>query len=291
MTYLKLKPTHLLIISLTISGLFVSCNQTTKNNSVETVEEKKETIEKLPYNTNNTKGMLLAIGEACGGIDALKALKDVEYDYQYISPDGKKDISKERYIFSNETSWAKYTTHQVNVPSSLEGDVVQFFDGKNSNVYANQKPLNDPQVIGTGQFLRQANYFWFTMMFKLSDPGIISEYKGQEDINGAKYDVLHVTYNPEITGKEQNDIFILYINPESRMVESFKFSLPAFGVNEPVLLAELTYEEIDGIQVITRRVMSAPKPDGSGMALLVNQQSKNVKFNNGFTTSQLSKNY
>jgi len=285
---LKLKRIRLFIIALTFLGLFASCNQTTKNSNVEVVVKKTKTIEKPPYNTNDTKGMLMAIAEANGGFNKLLTLRDVEFDYNYISPDGKKDVSKERYIFRNETSWAKYTTHEVNVPSTIEGDVVQFFDGQKATVYENQKPLNDPQVIGTGQFLRQANYFWFTMMFKLTDPGVISEYKGQEDINGATYDLLYVTYNPEITGKEQNDIFILYINPESRMVESFKFSLPAFGVSEPVLLAELTYEEINGIQVIIRRVMSSPKPDGSGMTLLVDQQTSNVKFNNGFTTLQLS---
>ena len=73
------------------------------------------------------------------------------------------------------------------------------------------------------------------------------------------------------------------------MVESFKFSLPAFGVEAPVLHAQLTYEEIDGIQVITKRIMTAPSPDGTEMLPLVDQQLSNIKFNNGFTTEQLRK--
>ena len=73
------------------------------------------------------------------------------------------------------------------------------------------------------------------------------------------------------------------------MVESFYFSLPAFGFDKPVLHAKLTYEEIDGIMVITRRIMSSPLPDGSGMTLMVDQRLENIKFNNGFTAAQLSK--
>ena len=167
--------------------------------------------------------------------------------------------------------------------------MVQFFNGEKSSVYNNGEAVEDPKVVGTGQFLRQANYMWFTMMFKLTDPGTIQEYKGQEEIDGVTYDVVMVTYDSESTGKEQNDTFILHINPETKMVESFNFSLPAFGVEQPVLLAKLTYTEIDGIHVISNREMFAPAPDGSGMTPMVSQTLENIKFNNGFTEEQLSK--
>ena len=273
-------------------ALFVSCKKTAKENNSDIVKEIEVTkTEKLPYNIDDTKGMLLAIREANGGIENLKALKDVSFDYDYISPDGKKDISEERYIFNNEASWAKYSTHQVNFPPNLEGDIVQLYNGEKAFAYLNGKQLDDPKAIGLSQFLRQANYFWFTMMFKLTDDGVISKYQGQKEVDGTNYDLLHVTYDPEITGKVENDIFILYINPETRRVDSFYFSLPAFGVAQPVLHAQLTYKEINGIQVITKRIMKGPTPDGKGMALMVDQQLKNVKFNNGFTKEQLSKAY
>jgi len=273
-------------------ALFVNCKETAKENNSDVVKEIEVTkTEKLPYNTNDTKGMLLAVSEANGGIENLKALKDVSFDYDYISPDGKKDISEERYIFSNEVSWAKYTTHQVNFPPNLEGDIVQLYDGEKAFTYLNGKQFDDPKVIGTSQFLRQANYFWFTMMFKLTDDGVISKYQGQKEVDGTNYDILHVTYDPEITGKAENDIFILYVNPETRMVDNFYFSLPAFGVTQPVLHAQLTYKKINGIQVITRRLMKGPTPDGKGMAIIVDELTKNVKFNNGFTKEQLSKAY
>ncbi len=279
----------LLIAGIVFVGLSTSCNDASYKSSPNDAEKPVESKEKITYDTNSPRSMLLAMQEACGGVNRLRSLHDVEYDYEYASPDGKKDISKERYIFNNEISWANYTVHEINVSPELEGNIVQYYDGKNAFVYNNGKPLDDPAIVGTGQFLRMANYMWFNMMFKLTDPGIIYKYEGQEELDGTSFDVVYVTYDPEVTGKEQNDIFILYMNPKSHMVERFKFSLPTFGVMDPVLHAQLTYTEIDGIQIITRRIMTSPSPDGTKMVPMVDQQVSNVKFNNGFTAEQLSK--
>ncbi len=270
-----------------VLSIFISCKQKKESDSpdVETVKEEKVIV----YNTEDPKTIINAIAEATGGIDNLKALKDVSFNYSYVQPDGKKDLSEERYIFDNEISWAKYTDHDINVAPDLEGEVIQFYDGEKAFVYNNGTAVEDPALVGVGQFLRQANYMWFTMMFKLGDPGTIHEYQGQETIDGKTFDKLHVTYDPEVTGKAENDIYILYVNPETHIVEQFKFSLPAFKVLEPVLLAKLTYQDIDGIKVISRREMFAPAPDGSGYGLLVDQNTTNVKFNNGFTAEGLSK--
>ena len=289
MKYLRLNPL-LLITTLLISGLFIQCNNASKKTEKTTNENKTEPIEKIAYDVNSPKSLLMAVRQACGGIAKLKSLNDVEFDYYYVYPDGKKDVSKERYIFNNEISWAKYSVHQINAAPDLEGNIVQFYDGKSISVYNNGQPVKDSVNTRMGQFLRQANYMWFNMMFKLTDPGIIYKYEGQEEVDGTKFDVVNVTYDPKVTGKEENDIYRLYINPETRMVESFYFSLPAFGIEQPILHAQLTYEEIDGIQVITRRIMTAPSPDGNGMVPMVDQQLKNVQFNNGFTVAQLSQN-
>ena len=287
MKYLKFTSLSF-VFALVMFGVFASCNSTASSNENSTAENEIESLEKTAYNVKSPESMLLAVSESCGGVDKLKSLNDVEFDYHYLHPDGTKDVSKERYIFDDEVSWAKYDIHEINVSPDLEGNIVQYYNGKNIRVYNNGSALEDTNIVGTGQFLRQANYMWFNMMFKLTDPGVICQYEGQDKIEGNEYDVVKMTYDPLVTGKEQNDIFVLYINPETRMVESFNFSLPAFGFEEPVLHAQLTYKEIDGIQVITRRIMTAPSPDGATMVPLVDQQLKNIKFNNGFTSEQLS---
>ena len=287
MKNLRLNPL-LCFVAIIISGLFISCKDAQNKTEKTTIENKADPIKKVSYDIGTPKSLLLAVREACGG-DKLNSLKDVEFDYYYISPDGKKDISKERYIFDNEISWAKYSVHEINISPDLEGNIVQYYNGESTTVYNNGQALYDPEIVEIGQFLRQANYMWFNMMFKLTDPGIIYKYEGQEEIDGTLFDLVNVTYDPKVTGKEVNDTFILYINPETRMVESFYFSLPAFGFDKPVLHAKLTYEEIDGIMVMTRRIMSSPLPDGNGMTLMVDQRLENIKFNNGFTAAQLSK--
>lgn len=277
-----------LLTALTISTVlfFSGCKQQT-NQSTENTEVATPESEAAVYDIKNPASMIRALADAAGGIDNLKALNDVQYEYHYVNPDGRKDVSVERYIFDNEISWARYTTHQVNVFPDSEEPVVQFYDGAKCTLFKGGTAVEDADAIGLAHFLRQANYMWFNMMFKLGDPGTIYEYLGQETVDGKSYDKLKVTYNPEITGKAQNDIFILYINPATHIVELFNFSLPLFLVNEPVLLAKLTYTEIDGIQVITKREMFGPAPDGSGMVPMLEQNTLNVKFNNGFTVEQL----
>ncbi len=281
----------LFIVVIAGSVVLYSCSEPAENisNDDYQAEEVTEVIEPIVYDTNSPESMLNAVAAACGGMDQLKALNDISFDYHYLKPDGKKDISVEKYIFDNEVSWANYSVHEENVSPDLEGNIVQYFDGEKAFAYNNGEALSDPKVVGTSQFLRQANYMWFTMMFKLTDPGTIHKYMGQEDVDGTVYDLVNVSYDPAVTGKEQNDIFILYINPETHMVESFKFSLPAFGIEAPILLAKLTYEEIEGLQIVTRREMMAPSPDGNGMVPMVEQLLKNIKFNNGFTAEVLSK--
>jgi len=128
---------------------------------------------------------------------------------------------------------------------------------------------------------------WFTMMHKLTDPGVISKYVGQEEVDGVNYDKVHVTYDVAVTGKQVNDIYIVYINPKNKMIEQFKFSLPAFKVNDPVLLSKCHYTEIDGVKVINKREMFAPNAEGV-YGPMVTQTLENIKFNNGFTKETLS---
>jgi hypothetical protein len=278
----------LTITSLSALLFFSACKKNTEQSS-ETSEVEISQPEIIVYDTNTPKTIIEAIAKACGEVDNLKALNDVQFDYYYERPDGKKDVSIERYIFDNEISWARYTTHQVNVFPEGEGDVIQFYDGTKCSLYNNGTVVEDSEALGFAQFLRQANFMWFNMMFKFGDPGTVYEYLGQETLNDKTYDKLKVTYDPEITGKEENDIYVLFVNPETNIVDQFTFSLPLLKVYEPVLLAKLTYTEIDGIKVISRREMFMPSEDGSEMLLMLDQHTKNVKFNNGFTAEQLSK--
>ncbi|TXF90535.1 hypothetical protein FUA23_05405 [Neolewinella aurantiaca] len=229
--------------------------------------------------------LLQDVAKAYGSWDKLWKQKDVSftYDYHYAGTE-KRDLSTERYIFEGEHSWAKYTQHDINAAPGMPGEVTQsVVDGK-PYIMVGDKMMDDPELLGGTSFLRSANYFWFTMFYKMDNPGVVATSKGQETVNGTTYDIVHVTYDPAKTGKEVNDEYILYVNPTTKLVDRFFFSLPAAGVKAPVILMELDYKKIDGLQVSTVRRVFQPGPDGKLPASpqLV-QTLTDIKFNNGFT--------
>lgn len=282
---------YLALCALTITISSCTPSATQEETISETVV--KEVIPEKPtivYDTANPISLVQSVAEAMGGLEALKALNDVQYDYTYFdTPNDKKDISIEKYIFSDESSWASYSQHEVNVSPDKEGPIVQYYDGEKAYVSYNGEKMEDEGMVGMSHFLRKANYFWFTMMYKLADPGTVHEYMGNQEIEGVKYDKVLVTYDPATTGKEVNDTYILYVNPETHMVNRFLFSLPALGVNEPVLLMEVDYKEIEGIQVsVARRgYQSDGNGNASGDAFVV-QSLDNIKFNNGLTQAEFA---
>ncbi len=282
-----MKTTSLQLLAL--AGLFalVSCGQKAKK--TETAETTAKVISNEPvYDTNEPKTILKSIAHAHGGWNDLWKKGDVEYTYDYRYPStGQADISTERYIFSSEASYGKYAQHQINVMPDKEGEVIQCFDGKETVVLVNGEKSENEELIGTSDFLRRANYYWFTMPYKLNNEGTVAKYLGVESHNDINYDKVEVTYDSEITGKEQNDKYILYVNPVTKLVDKFYFSLPFLGVEEPVIIAHYEYEDIDGQLVSTKRSYFMPGEDGYAEEPNIVQTLSNIKFGNGFTEETL----
>lgn len=283
-----MKTLHLRLMALLAFLLVAACAEKTKKTET-TPEETIVQVPKAPiYDTNKPETILAAVAYAHGGWNDLWKKGDVEYTYDYRYPaNGKADISIERYIFNSEASYGKYTQHEINVMPDKEGEVVQCFDGKETIVLANGEKVDNPEVLATSDFLRRANYYWFTMPYKLNDKGTVATYLGQEEFNGTTYDKVEVTYDPEVTGKEQNDIYILYVNPETRLIDRFYFSLPFLGVQEPVIIANYEYEDIDGQLISTKRSYFIPSEEGYAEEPSLVQTMTNVKFGNGFTEETL----
>nr|WP_299174612.1 DUF6503 family protein [uncultured Allomuricauda sp.] len=283
-----MKTINLKFLTIAVVMFVVSCGpkdkkvQADEQNVVETV------VQEPVYDTTNPETILAAIEHSHGGWNDLWKKGDVEYTYTYHSPaNDKKDVSVERYIFSSEASYGKYSQHEINVMPETEGEVVQYFNGNETVVLVNGEKTDDPQGNAVGEFLRKANHFWFVMPYKLNDGGTITTYQGQEEYNGTTYDKLHITYDPEVTGKEQNDIYILYVNPETKLIDRFYFSLPFLGVNEPVIIGDYEYEDIDGQLVSAKRTYFLPSEEGYSEDPSIIQTLTNIKFGNGFTEETL----
>ena len=118
-------------------------------------------------------------------------------------------------------------------------------------------------------------------MYKLKNPGTNYKYLGTEKVNDITYDKVSLTYDADITKKEKNDEYILYFNPDTHLIDLFYFSLPDWGINDPILKMTLDYEIIDGIYLSTVRKSYGPNEKGE-YSLNGIYSSKDIKFNNGF---------
>ena len=266
-----------------------SCAEQAKKTVDSATAEVEQTPQEPIYDTSKPETVLAAIEHAHGGWGDLWKKGDVQFTYHYHSPEANKtDLSVERYIFDNEASFGHYTRHEINVMPDIKGAVTQCFDGEKTEVLVNGKKNEDPQGTAVADFLRRANYFWFVMPYKLNDKGTVASFEGQETFNGTTYDKIKITYDPEITGKEQNDIDVLYVNPKTKLIDRFYFSLPFMGVSEPVIIADYSYEDVEGQKIATKRTYLMPDENGTyPEAPALVQTLTDIQFNNGFTVENL----
>ncbi|MEP3371940.1 MAG: DUF6503 family protein [Maribacter dokdonensis] len=235
---------------------------------------------------HKSKQLINALKDINGGWQKLSSKKDVQFTYIYHDLAKGKDISTERYIFNGEISWGEYKRHEVNILPDSKGLVKQSKRNGKSTVSLNEEIVYSSEAINSADFFRSVNYFWFTMMYKLEDPGTIYKYLGQEIVNGVNYDKVSLTYDAKVIGKKVNDEFILFFNTETHLIDRFLFSLPAWGIEEPVLIMELNYEKIEDILIATNRKVYAPNKNGEYFTL-GEFISKDIKFNNGYTIEDL----
>lgn len=233
-------------LGILIALICISCNNTTKQTPTTTENVVKE---ETPTFTNKGHELVYTMMQEVGDYATLAAKNDVVYTYTYQTPDGQKDVSTEKYIFDGEYSYGLYNTHQRTLPE-LEGTIEQGYDGQEYWLKNVGTIITDEAVLKRVGFNRPTNYYWFTMMQKLGDPGLVYEYVKQQTVNNINYDVVKVSF--ESTEDKPQDIYQLYINPETKRVDQFLFTVVDFGVTDPYLM-EVSYEEVDGLQIPTKR--------------------------------------
>lgn len=222
--------------------LAASCNHENQ------AESKKDTA--LEFQ-NKGHELVYTMVEKVGDYNKLLENKDVSYTYTYQTPDGKTDISNERYIFAGELSYGRYEKHERTLPQ-LEGIIEQGFDGKEYWLKHNGESLTDESFLKRVAFNRPTNFYWFTMMQKLLDPGLNYEHLGEKTIGDQDYDIIKVTFSSE--GDKPTDIYQLYINKKTSLVDQFLFTVADFGKMETPNLMKLEYEEINGFLIPTKRL-------------------------------------
>ncbi|AXT53383.1 hypothetical protein D1818_22080 [Aquimarina sp. BL5] len=234
------------------------------------------------------KELIAKVVEANGGKNALHKLKDVSFDYTFkVKDNNVEDVSKERYIFDREVSFAEYTKRQVYAIPQMPGETyTQFFNGTNSISKIDGKAITEQQPAFIGHILRKTNYYWFTMMFKLSDPGVNHKILSSRKVEDITYKVIEMTFGDNI-GESSQDKYILYINPQTYRVDQFLYNATGFGITEPSIM-KVKYEKVDGIYLSTYRRYAPADWDGNKLeGSWTEQFTKNVKFNNGYNLENI----
>lgn len=253
--------------------VLMSCQGTTDDTETESTVEFQNKGHELVYKMTQTVGTY----------QQLQEYKDVSYTYTYTTPDGKSDISNEKYIFDGELSYGEYVKHERTL-ADLEGKVEQGYDGTNFWLKQDGKSVEDEEALKRVIFNRKTNFYWFTMMQKLLDPGLNYEYIKQDTINEKIYDIVKISFNSE-EGKP-TDIYQVYINQETLLVDQFLFTVMDFGVADPLLM-KMEYEKVGEMLIPTKRKYT--KADWEGNNLTENWIPVNwtdIKFNTGLTKEQ-----
>lgn len=141
------------IVALSLLVSIISCKKTTKKEEKEVTTQKETTINFK----NKGHELVYNLVQKVGDYQQLRSKKDVVYTYTYTTPDGKADISTEKYIFDGQLSYGNYNQHQRTLPE-LEGTLEQGYDGKKYWLKANGKLVNDTLALKRVKFSRPTNF-------------------------------------------------------------------------------------------------------------------------------------
>ena len=224
-----------------LSLILLSCGNNDKTKpQQEIVKEPQNKGYELVYN----------MSQKVGNYNNLLKKKDVVYTYTYQTPDGKTDVSTEKYMFSGELSYGSYQKHERTLPQ-LQGVMEQGYDGNEFWLKQNGNIVTDEDVMPIVHFNRPTNFYWFTMLQKLLDDGLKYEYIGEKTLGSNNYDIVKVGF--ETKDDKPTDTYQLYINKKTGLVDQFLFTVADFGVMESPFLMVLKYETIDGLLIPTIR--------------------------------------
>ncbi|MBR9776682.1 MAG: hypothetical protein GYB55_17335 [Cytophagales bacterium] len=267
---MKLKLQSLLILSL----LFFSCKEQEHS-------EKKTSFE------NKGHELVYEMVQKVGNYSKLAEKKDVVYTYKYQTPDGKTDLSTEKYIFDGELSYGAYEQHERTLPQ-YEGLIEQGYDGKAYWLRHKGNYIQDATSLQRVTFNRPTNFYWFTMFQKLLDPGLTYEYLGEKNIEDKNYEVVKISFDSY--NEKPTDIYQIYINKDTKLVDQFLFTVAEVGVVDQPLLMKLEYEEIEGLLIPTQRIYKGSNWEAEVTnAPWIKVNWSNIQFNNGLSRSIFEK--
>ncbi|NND32625.1 MAG: hypothetical protein HKN76_08545 [Saprospiraceae bacterium] len=175
------------------------------------------------------RGLLANCLEAHGGLDQWQKFEGLEYTL----------INNGKPVYQ--------LTHLRDRRAYIRSEDFEVgFDGKVAWAYpdANNISGNSPA------FYYNLDFYFVGMPFVLADPGVRVAHQGSAEVDGKRFEVLQVTFGSDI-GFTPDDIYLLYLDPESFRLEILVYSVSFFETNQSGLLKTAKvysdYTEVQGL--------------------------------------------
>lgn len=160
--------------------------------------------------------------------------------------------------------WDRHTGHHRLEGKTREGD--SYLVLHNINTREGQVWVNGEEAAGEdkAKWLERAygawvnDAYWLVMPYKLLDPGVNLAYDGSEELDGATFDKLKLTF--EGVGLTPGDTYWAYISRESGLMERWAYFLESWEEGrEPTHWQWLDWGDYGHVKLSPRRVNPDPE--------------------------------
>jgi hypothetical protein len=133
-------------------------------------------------------------------------------------------------------------------------------DTKKGEVYNDGKKVDvdslRAQQLDRAYLLFINDTYWLLMPYKWRDSGVVLKYAGEEDIDGKKYNVVHLSF--ENVGLTPKDQYWAYVNKETGLMERWKYVLQSFKETDPPTVFDwVNWKQYGNIMLANERVNKA----------------------------------
>lgn len=137
------------------------------------------------------------------------------------------DFRNMHYTVENNKGQYTYTRMQVDSSGQKIVDVVTN-ESFSRNIDGVKIPLADSMAKKYTNSVNSVAYF-FLLPKPLNDPAVNKELIGEAKIKGKEYYKIKVRFNKEGGGKDHNDVFMYWIEKESKSMDYFAYSYETSG--------------------------------------------------------------
>jgi hypothetical protein len=200
--------------------------------------------------------------DAMGGPGAMEKTRYLRFDW-VVERDGKQ-VAHVKHL------WDRYDgRYRVEWETREKYKIVALFNvnTREGKVTVDGKPVEGEELkknleAAYGRYINDG--YWLMMPWKLKDPGVKLEYVGQTELDGKKYDLVHVHFGQ--VGLTPGDHYWTYISRDTHLMDRWAYFLQGMvkDKGEPALEKATVWdwhkwEDVGGIKLAHEKVMVGPE--------------------------------